>query len=481
MPTTSPSPAPAARLYVIAVVAALLLASPTPVYWDTWGYVRQAIAGDVGGLGLGRPVFVLVSHALARVWLDAGGSVWHVEPMLRVVWTLVSCAAAPLTWAIARQAGLSSRAATLAGLAVAASPAMAHVSGTLLTDGPAAALSLLAIVLFARAVTMAPAGPALPAAAGAVLGLAAGVREQSVFVLAVFALLAWAAPRGGRARLAVAALLGCAIAVAAPLVYVVLTQPGYIDTVRGWLAGMAHDRALKTFGWRDAAVFAGWLLSLGPIVVIAAAAMLTRRSAVWQPRSVMFAVALPSLVLIASTAGLLGVAYSPRFLVAGFPGALAIPGALALDRWAGASRGRIAVVVIAIALPVFVAVPIVRAREAPMTSTLHSLPAMLLAAPADAVIVTGYPCPAIPLVREQIAYEHGAAAAPDWQPVCPGWSWPDDLASRLEAARRDGRPVILDLRPTSWIGDEQRAALRETQAWAGDRASEGSTDLIVWR
>lgn len=471
---------PAAAAYAIAIAGAWLLSPSTPVYWDTWGYVRQAIGGDVGGLGLGRPVFVLTSHAITTTWLAGGGSIWQVEPLLRVVWMLVSCASAPLTWVLAGQAGLSRRAATIAALAVAASPAMAHVSGTLLTDGPATALTLLAIVLAVRAVRTSSRGPSLAAAAGAVLGLAAGVREQSVFALAVFAFLMWTAPRTARPRLGAAAGAGFAIAVALPLAYVSATQPGYADTIRTWLAGLAHDRALKTFGWRDVGIYVGWLLSLGPIVAPAALTTLVRPSSdVWTPRSVLLAVALPSLLVLAGSARLLGIAYSPRFLVAGLAGGLAIPGAIALDRWAGASRARYAAVIATIALPLIIAVPIVRTRGAAMTSTLLSLPAMLAGAPADAVIVTGYPCPAIPLIRDQIAWERGAADAPDWQPVCPGWAWPHDLDARLASAQREGRPIVVDLRATSWVGDEQRSALRELEGWV--RNAGAAADVIVWR
>jgi hypothetical protein len=74
---------PALYLYAMAVAASLLIAPATTTYWDAFGYLTQAITGQVGGLGLGRPVFVLAAHAIARAWLVAGGSPWHVEALLR--------------------------------------------------------------------------------------------------------------------------------------------------------------------------------------------------------------------------------------------------------------------------------------------------------------------------------------------------------------------------------------------------------------
>jgi hypothetical protein len=61
-------------LYVSAVLAAVALGSRGPLYWDSFGYVGQALSGQVGGLALGRPLFVLGSHGLALGLQAAGGS-----------------------------------------------------------------------------------------------------------------------------------------------------------------------------------------------------------------------------------------------------------------------------------------------------------------------------------------------------------------------------------------------------------------------
>ena len=462
------------RLYLVSAAAALLLAPSTPVYWDSWGYVRQAIAGDVGGLGLGRPVFVLISQAIARAWLGAGGSVWHVEPVLRIFWAAIACAAAPLAWRLALLCGASPRAAQLAGLAVACSPAMAHVTGTLLTDAPVAALLLGSFVCGARAV-LEPRDARQAALAGAALGLAFGVREQAALGVVGLAAMLLAAQRDRRAGIGLTMALTAAATAIAPIIFVLLTEPGYLDTVRGWFDGMARDRAQRTFRWGDAALLIGWLLSLGPAVVVATAlAIASSRSPAGARRTVLPAIVLASVVQFVAVAGLPGMAYSPRFLVAGFAGALAIPGALVLDRWAGRSSARLGIVLAAIVAPLLIAAPIVHARAAPMTATLGALPPMLFALPDRAAIVTGYPCPAIDVVREQIAHDRGAAAAPDWQPVCPGWAWPVDLTAHLDAAASAGRPIVIDLRPTSWIGAEQRAALREATAYARQRP------VVIW-
>jgi hypothetical protein len=71
---------------------------------------------------------------------------------------------------------------------------------------------------------------------------------------------------------------------------------------------------------------------------------------------------------------------------------------------------------------------------------------------------------------------------PSWEPICPGWSWPRDLASALDRALADGRIVALDVRSASWIGAEQRAALADVERYANTHAADTARGrVIVWR
>jgi hypothetical protein len=239
---------------------------------------------------------------------------------------------------------------------------------------------------------------------------------------------------------------------------------------------------VATFGWRDAPLFALWIAALGPVVAYAAVSAWGRRGPMWRAGGALFAVAAPALVQLGLAPLFRGISYSPRFLLAVLPGAVAIPGAWAIDRWIGGSRLRFAAATVAIAFPLVVAAPVLRARSAPLLATLHALPAMLARVPSTAVIVTGQPCPAIDLQRAILAHDSPSGAVPDWQVVCPGWAWPPDLPARLDAAGRDRRALVLDLRPTSWIGPEQRSALDEVQSYLQAAASRrDAPDLIVWR
>jgi hypothetical protein len=52
----------------------------------------------------------------------------------------------------------------------------------------------------------------------------------------------------------------------------------------------------------------------------------------------------------------------------------------------------------------------------------------------------------------------------------------------LDRARIDGHIVALDLRPVSWVGAEQRAALAEVDVYARAHTAEiAGGGIIVWR
>lgn len=473
-------------LFLVAIVAALAVAPPATSYWDAYGYLAQAIRGDVGGLAFGRPVFVMAAHAIASAWLDAGGSPWLIEPVLRLAVLLASAAATPLTWRLARACGLDSATAGLAALSVACSPAMAHTSTQVLTDGPALTCVLVACVWgvgIARGATRAVRVRAA-ILSGAALGVAIGVREQSAIAGATLLLFAFGAPAGERRRLAVLLSAACALVVALPMAWLIAARPGYLATVAAWLEGVRADRAAKTFAPGDLAIYAAWLLSLGPAAIVAAARAWTRRgTALTKPASVLFAIAVPALAQLLWVGTLRGVGYSPRFLIASLPAAVAIPGAIVLRPWLTRSTTWRVAIVLAIVLPVVVAAPILQRRQRDVAETLRVWPSMVLAVPSGGVIVSGQPCAAVPFIEAAAARDRRRPAPPpSWDAVCPGWGWPADLDARLDAALAQGRTVAIDLRPLAWLGAEQHAAETEAALYAISRTARGDrARIIVWR
>jgi 4-amino-4-deoxy-L-arabinose transferase-like glycosyltransferase len=456
-------------LYAIATFAAWAIGPDGPLYWDSHGYVIQAITGRAGGLMLGRPAFVLVSHAVARAWLAAGGSLRAVEPLLRAWWMLVSAMGAPALAALALRVEGSARVAWTAGLLLALSPVVAHTSQAVLTDGPSMALALVALALGANASRRGSA--ARMGWAGVVLGVAGGMREPTLAHGATLLALA-AVSRGPRWRLGAMAVAGAGLSFAAPVWWFVTTQRGYVEAVMAWSREMARERTGHPYGWRDFGMFVVWSLAAGPALWVGIArygrAMVRGLRA--SPRALV--VVGVSVVQYAALAFYQDISFSPRYLLAALPCAVVLPAAWGLG--AGTRAWRVAVgasVVIAVA-----AAPVLRWRERPLRGALRELPARLAGADARAVVVTGQICPAVVYERELRRLEGSRG---DQVQVCPGWRWPANLEQRLGMLRREGRPVVIDLREAVWVGTRQRVAYVEASSYARQHA--GEAGVTVWR
>jgi 4-amino-4-deoxy-L-arabinose transferase-like glycosyltransferase len=469
---------PALAWYLVAVCGAVVIGAPGPVYWDSFGYVTQAITGYIGGLGVGRPVFAMATQVIATAWRWVGGSVWDLEVLLRVACLLVSACGAPLARRLALEVGLGARAAHLAAAFVAASPAFAHSSATVLTDGAATTFVLLSWVVALRA---ARSGRLTAAAlAGLWFGVAIGLREASVFAGATILCIGWTVPRNRLVPLAVVFAAVVLVVVSVPMVWVYATQPGYADTIRNWLGGLEHDRAMKAWDWRELRLIVYWLLLLGPVALWLTARFVRhwRAAGVWK-----YTLVLPAWVQWAIMMTYMGIAYSPRYLMTAFPAAMALPAAWMLDRILGdrlSGRAWVALVA-AFLVPLGVGRVISRASDSPLLAVSSSMPMALAAVPADAIVVTGHACPAVPMIRQLATVEpRGGLTKPRWTEVCPGWGWPDDLVATLEAYRAEGRVVVVDLRVEAWHGVEQQRTREEVRRYWQAYGGRQPGTVIAW-
>ena len=474
MPSSSPlSRASLALLYACATLSAWWVGPDGPVYWDSFGYVIQSITGRVGGLMLGRPTFVLSSHALVVAWRALGGGLYAVEPLLRCTWMLVSGLGAPALACVAIGAGLSTRVAFASGALLALSPAVAHSSRAVLTDAPSMAVTLVAFGLALRATRRG--SIAAMFSAGVVLGLAAGLREQAVLHLVTFAALALVAPRR-RIALGLAGVGGCFVALGLPVVWLVFHQRSYLATLGDWVRSMAVERAHHPRGWRDLAMYLVWSLASGPVALVAASAALSRSGRVLVARdSRVLALVVPSALQFVALAAYQDIAFSPRYLLAALPCAVVLPAGIVLDaRWPQASvRRALFAATVGLVLGAGIAM---RAIERPLRSAVRDLPRRLRTVPATAAVVTGQLCPAVVYYRELGRLE-GGEFAPSWVQVCPGWRWPPNLATRLDALRASGHTVVIDLRDAAWVGDRQRSAREDAARYALAHGGE----VTIWR
>ncbi len=456
-------------LWSIAVAASLAIGPRAPLYWDSLGYVDQALTGRVGGLLLGRPLFVLASHLATRVALSLGASPWSIEPLLRNTWLAFAALAAPLAAALARRVGLSARAACIAGLLVALSPAGAHTRDAVLTDGPATAMVLLALLVRAGG-----AGASRTLASGALVGLAFGFREQAALHL----LTALLVPVGVPARRRWwqdALLLGAGFALAAGALVGIAraTNPDYLASIGRWLRGMAAERREPRAPGEALTRYALWLVALSPVALPATVAWWSRARERWWPMVV------PASLGLLALSRYQDIAFSPRYLLTEFVLATTLPAAAWLDRALPSRAAQLAWI-----LPSLVCLPLagrlLDARQRPLRELVAALPRDLQRVPPDAVVVTGQPCPAVRLTA-RIARSWPRSwdgPPPRWTTLCPGWSWPDDPSARLDEALRLGAPVVLDLRDAAWLGGPQRRRRAEVLRFAIEHAADPR--VISW-
>lgn len=476
----APDAAKALALWTLALAAARWAGPGGILYWDSFGYVGQSLTGDVGGLLLGRPLFILASHGVARAVMALGLTPDQVEALLRALWAAVSALAAPATSslvarlaprpdALSGSAPASLDASTLAGLLVALSPAAANTADAVLTDGPSMALATLGYALAAHASDTR--GRSL--AAGLCLGAAAGLREHAVVHLPL--VMALRALVTARRTSALWVLLGAIPSGALGVVWALATQADYIARIRSWFVAMGAERRQHPLGPLSLAFWAAWMVALGPVALVGT--LRFWRDALRAPR--------PSraLLLCAGTGGaqLLAlslyqdIAFSPRYLLAAFPTGLAVPAALALAPTLRSPRRR-AALLLALLLPIVLAPIALARRQGALRDALAETPSRLRDVAPNAIVVSGQACPAVVLTRTTTRLRGRAV---DWRAVCPGWRWPTNLPAHLDALRAEGRPLVVDLRAAVWVGPRQLACRDTVVRYLGVQPP--TQTLQVWR
>lgn len=470
-------------LWMLAVVAAAAIGTHGLAYWDAGDYVRQAVRSQPSGLLLGRPFFLFVSRLVVEGALRCGAGADAIEPTLRWFWTCVSAIAPPMMAVLVARLGMGRAASLAAGAALAIAPSFAHTSHQVLTDAPALALSLIALV-----VALPPdfqVGIARAFLCGAILSFAVATRETAaVQVIALATILA------ARKRNLLVMLLAVSIGLG-----VLATMAKKSDTLTGWIAAMARSSERHPVGWIDLLLSLAWIVSLGPLPVALGAIELvkfgrrrwsdrlsrTSRPSL-RPRDTLsdptFAALRAVVVPSAVATGLLVLypdgSFSPRYLLATGPIALF---ALAAPRLSAmlSSRARLPTA-IALVAPLALA-PFAARNPNALAARAEAVTHRLSVIPDHALVAPGHVCPAI---GAKLAVDEAARArrtGNDLPPerfelLCPGWSWPGDLETlrmRLNRARCVGRTVVLDVSDDAWVGTREESAKRDVRGYVDDQ------------
>ena len=452
-------------LWLLAFAAAGIFGIHGLAYWDAGDYVRLSIAGGQSGLLLGRPLFLLVSRLIVSAGVDPAS----VEVVLRWFWTGVGAIAAPALALLAARLGLSRRASIAAGVALALSPSFAHIAHQVMTDAPALAMTIGALVAAAS-------GQAV--LAGLLMGIAILTRETAAFHLVAMVLLLMN-PRVFPGQSAVdggswARYLRPLLALVVTAIVIALTLVEFpAPALDAWIHAMS--RSVQTHPitlWQVVSPFL-WILAAGPIPVVVGAYILLKdrgrtyfleKSAPGPSARRWLLVSVPAAIGTVLLLFYPDGSYSPRYMLATVPLAFFLPAA----QWM-ADRPRAMGVGFAVPL-VILYVSMAYPREVAVRGA--TLIDRIVSLPQKTLVVPGHFCPQARLG----ATIHGR---PDLSMMCPGWEWSDNPAGVLDAALAEGRPVAVDISADAWLGQREvpyRDAIRE---WAARHSGQDVAGFVV--
>lgn len=138
---------------LVALVLALVYQDPFIGDWDALDYTVNSVQGHPSTMALGRTLFIFTNHALYRI----AHALFNLQPAgAYLLFKSAVIAQAPLVviacWQLARDLTRSVRAATIAALLVALSPAFVIYSGQVMTEIPSLLWLVLALLLYLRGV-----------------------------------------------------------------------------------------------------------------------------------------------------------------------------------------------------------------------------------------------------------------------------------------------------------------------------------------
>ena len=426
-----------AALWALAFAASALVGIHGLAYWDAGDYVRLALEGKMSGLLLGRPLFLLVS----RLILSAGVDPVSAEVVLRWFWTGVGAIAAPALALLASRLGLPRRASLATGIALALSPSFAHSAHQVLTDAASLAMAICALLAAASSRAM---------LAGILIAIAILTRESAAAHLVAIALLL-----NRRTPIAIAIASATILMAGTLFIY----PPPAFDL---WLGAMSvsiesHPITL----WQIVAPFL-WVLAAGPVPVVAGIVILVRRRDMW-PMGRWPIVAVPAAIGTVLLLFYPDGSFSPRYMLATAPLAFFLPAAA----WM-AARPRLMAVAFAVPLVLLFALTqparVLAARGATLIDRVAPLP-------QNSLVVPGHYCPQARLG----ATIHKRS---DLTMMCPGWEWPVEPHTVLDAALAAGRPVAVDTAGDAWLVREvdYRDAIR---AWAAKHQGRNEAGFLI--
>jgi hypothetical protein len=424
--------------------------------WDSVVYMTSILDHRPSPLMLGRPYFIAYNVALWEAASLLGVAAEHAFQVVKCGVVVLSGAASAFLFLFVRRL-VSFRAAIWATLFLACSPVVAQLSGAIMTEMPMLAALFAGLWLHQRGLE--ERRTALLVGGCALIGLAAGVREQAVFIgpyLIAAAILARAPWRA----VALGWTAGAAVFLAGP-VALWLFDPSYRNALAEWSRHMANSRErYPTTAWDNLPVWFAWIKATLPVAALLSPwgmVILGRFRERYRFALAYVSVCVVELLLLIGYQDLL---YGPRFLLIAMPG-LALAAGVAVERL----RTRVSLRPVAVGFVLLQATALGYGYWVAFLQGYgrsHELAReyreRLETAPSRSVFVAGHLSP-------YLHYYRRIGAARSCEPIEAGWEWPGpELHRAIDRRLEAGIPVYVDEAPALWAGERTQQEFADWQA-----------------
>jgi hypothetical protein len=427
--------------------------------WDSFDYLQEIVLHKSSSLGFGRPVFIGYN---ILIW-ESMRWVFHLQPWQVEIVTmagilLFGALGVLLFQRFCRQL-LPAPACAMATLALAVSPVYALYSGIVMTEIP------MLVTLMASALILWDPGARRPmwrdVSGGLLFGLAVGMREQALTMVAAYFWILFSRRRSGRSPFRSVILFSAAATLAflVPLLLICYMDPStFIERIRTWF----HAVPLGPSGFRsNAEASILYTLSICPGAWLAAAGAgiysLLRRQArdadsvpnahrqgrllysiphpVW---GVICCLALPVAALWHDA----DVQMHPRYALVALPASLIVCASL-YHRWMPSRKGSTLWAVAQVAA-FGAALAVIAPTYKTQCQKMEFAQMVREAVPGDGLLIAGSYSPVFD-------YYRGIGIRPGWRILWSGWNW--DIRAVEEAVSKawaDRVPVYLSENPLGW-------------------------------
>ncbi|HEX7997398.1 MAG TPA: glycosyltransferase family 39 protein [Pyrinomonadaceae bacterium] len=450
----------------LTLLLALLYQDPFIGDWDALDYTVNSVHGHPSTMALGRTLFIYINHALYRI----AHALFNLPPtrayllfkyavIMQAPMVVIAC------WQLARDLTRSIRAATLAALLIALSPAFVIYSGQVMTEIPSLLWLAIALIVHLRGVRTRRLWLMLVGAM--LLGAGVNFRETVAFyapwlVIAPF-VCGWQLGRRELLNIALCCVVFLVFAFGGFAFWFATDTGGYRAGWHGWRESMRQETARHPVALKNMFPLLVYFFLVAPLVLAALPVAAWKE---WRRHGPSALLALALVGLIANL--LLFFNYSTtinwRYLLTGLPALVPLVADYFINSQTirlGNPRHAFWSAVAGVLLVAFLLGLMLngsRAKFVAKHALTRSYLSRLESVPPGAVLMAGGQSIAV-------TYARGLGLG-EWEAIGTGGGWPGArLVPLIEDYLRRGRRVFLDTDPAIWSPCGWQ--LEETRAIAG--------------